>query len=99
MSRIVGLTRVATSRNAKKAAVVLEVDGKRVQMSHGDMSIYNTAAAVEEIISTRAGLAGVVLPRVFVHINRDGSVAVATGKAPKVWPEDREEKELERFHG
>ena len=85
-----GLTRVATSRDVKKKAIVLEISGKNVQMSHGDLSLYNTASAVEEVISTRAGLAGVILPRVFVHINRDGSLAVATGAAPEEWPEDGE---------
>ena len=29
---------------------------------------------------------------VFVHQNRDGSFAVATGAEPDVWPEDREER-------
>jgi len=90
-----GLTRVATFRDVKKAAVLLVIGGDRVELSHGDLSIHNTAEAVGEVLSARAGLAGVVLPRVFVHVNRDGSLAVATGRVPKVWPEDEvDEREI-----
>jgi len=29
--------------------------------------------------------------RVFLHRNRDGSVAIATGSEPETWPEDERE--------
>lgn len=32
--------------------------------------------------------AGVPLPRVWFHVNRDGSIALATGRYPLAWPED-----------
>lgn len=32
--------------------------------------------------------AGMPLPRVWFHVNRDGSIAIATGRYPVIWPED-----------
>lgn len=33
------------------------------------------------------------LPEFFIHINRDGTFAMATGREPNMWPEDMPEPE------
>lgn len=38
--------------------------------------------------------AGQPIPDLFFHINRDYSVAVATGSPPPVWPEDEPEEPI-----
>lgn len=85
------LTRVATFKDKGRAAVLLEVAGCRVQISHLELVTYATVVDMEDELCRRASLAGKSLPRFFIHKNRDGSLAVATGTEPEVWPEDERE--------
>ena len=43
------------------------------------------ATEIEKVISKEAK------PDLFLHKNRDGSWAIATGEEPKTWPEDEKE--------
>lgn len=80
-----GLTRLATwKRAAQGKAVVLVVDGQEIEIDHAALDSLNTAGKLEAAVE---GMAGRELP-VFFHINRDGSLAMAWGEAPRVWPED-----------
>ncbi len=44
-----------------------------------------TETEIKDAIEAAGGL---MLDDLFVHVNRDGSVAVATGAVPDIWPED-----------
>ena len=83
-----GLTRVATFRDVKREAVLVVVSGWRAELSHGDLSTHDTAQAVESEVLRQVSGFNTKFPGVHVHVNRDGSLAVATGEKPKVWPED-----------
>lgn len=81
-----GVSRIATwKRAAQGPAVLVEVDGKEVKVAHADLITYDTAAKIKTELEARAGK---VLSGLFVHRNRDGSLAVAVGQEPGVWPED-----------
>ena len=66
--------------------IVIEVDGVRITI--GDLSSYDTAAALKAEAERQAGGS---LDDLYFHVNRDGSVVIATGSAPAVWPEDEGE--------
>jgi hypothetical protein len=74
------LTRIATWKDTLKAAILLEVDGRLLQLSHSALPMHN--------IERQASTSNVALPNIFVHVNRDGSLALATGMEPDIWPED-----------
>lgn len=82
------LQRIATWKDAKKEAALLVVDGIKLKVEHADLSRLDTAKKIETELNSQASTSNVALPRIFVHINRDGSLALATGALPAVWPED-----------
>lgn len=51
----------------------------------------DTEEKIEAAVATWAIGEGVTLPLFFVHINDDGSLAIAFGEEPDVWPEDEVE--------
>lgn len=82
-----GLRRVATpsERMSARNAIVLETDEVSITLWRSVLDGL-TAAQIEEAIKIAAGAAR--LPPIYAHINRDGSIALATGAEPDVWPED-----------
>ncbi len=86
---VMPLTRVACWKNAKNGrAVLIEIDRIRFEISHADLATHDTVEKIEAEIRRQASTSAKQLPAIFFHKNRDGSVAIATGAAPKVWPED-----------
>ena len=49
-----------------------------------------TATQIESALEAAAAFSTVELPTLHAHVNRDGTIALATGNLPKgfVWPED-----------
>ena len=68
-----------------EGGIVIVVDGERIEID--DPSSYDTAAALKTEAERQAGKS---LDDLYFHVNRDGSVSVATGSAPATWPEDEE---------
>ena len=83
--------RVATWRSHREDAIVLGVEGSRVRVRREDLALYGSAGEVVAELERQAGMVGVRLPPIFVHVNRDGSLALAAWRAPGVWPEDEPE--------
>lgn len=48
------------------------------------------AASFKAALDAQAVLQGLdgEMPTYFIHVNDDGTVAIATGREPAVWPED-----------
>jgi len=82
------LTRLATWKDTKKEAALLIVDGIKLEIAHDDLSTLDTAEKIEAELNSQASISNVALPKIFAHINRDGSIALATGQEPLVWPEN-----------
>lgn len=79
------IRRIATSRAGKgRPAFATEVDDNLIELEHADLTTFNTPA---KVLAEVERLAQQSLP-FFFHFNRDGSLAVATGAPPDVWPED-----------
>ena len=83
-----GFTRVATSKKLDKYAIILEIGKKEIKLSHADILKPQTADKIATAIAKLAEKEDVILPAIFLHVNRDDSIALATGAAPDVWPED-----------
>lgn len=83
------LIRIATPSTQMDAtnAIILETDQVTITITRGTAEGLS-AAAIEGAIRTAAGAHP--LPDIFAHVNRDGSIAIATGTEPSVWPEDAE---------
>jgi len=86
------LERVATWRDVAKDPVSITVDGVEIVITRQDVASLNTADDIRQFLETLALTSAVELPRIYVHLNRDRSVAVATGREPAVWPEDEVEE-------
>lgn len=80
--RIKNVARPLTSQTTQM--IVELANAKRFTASEATLITLATPAAVkteaEKIIGKTTDL--------FIHKNRDGSWAVATGEEPRVWPED-----------
>jgi len=76
-----GLERI----NTYNKQVLLKVDGQTVAVSPVELQPRNEAET-KTLLESRLGKS-FPFP-IFFHKNRDGSVAIATGEHPEVWPED-----------
>lgn len=86
------MNRIATFKSGKNPiAVIIEIGGKALQIPHADLAPFDTPGTIELELYRQASLNNVQPPRLFAHINRDGSLALATGNAPNTWPEDEKE--------
>jgi len=83
----VGIRGVATWKSAEQGpAVMLDYGGRKIEFSHEDLIELDTA---EELYAAANEIFGEDFPKpVFFHVNRDNTIAVATGAMPSVWPED-----------
>jgi hypothetical protein len=85
----VALSRVAAWKRAEQGkAVLIVVDGKKIEIDHASLTTLDTAEKIKAELQSQASLSNMQLPKIFIHLNRDGSVAVAVGAEPRVWPED-----------
>ena len=62
-----GLTRIATFKDTKRAAVLLEVSGWKVELSHEDLTTHNTSKKVETELQAKASVSNTTWPRIHVH--------------------------------
>jgi hypothetical protein len=82
------LKRVATWKSSGETyAILLEIDGKQIAVSPATIEGL-TETQINTALQNIATIGGVELPPIFIHINDDGTVAIATGAEPEVWPED-----------
>ena len=75
--------RIAVS-SKNEDAIIIETDTKQVVLKNTDESLSSaslTKTELEKTLGTKSDL--------FIHKNRDGSIAVATGNEPESWPEDK----------
>ena len=83
------LTRIACWKDSKQgSAVVIEIARVRFEITHSDLTIFNTEKKIKSEIERQASLSAKQLPEIFFHKNKDGSIAIATGQEPNIWPED-----------
>lgn len=86
-----GIKRIATTRDARKAyAVLIETRRGRYQLTANDLLTHDAAKKIEVELKRQADITADSLSSIFVHVNRDGSLALATGAEPNVWPEDED---------
>lgn len=86
------LLRVAAPSVEMDAAIAFRIHTDEVEIAILRSAIVGrTEEQIEAAIALVAG--EYELPEIFVHINRDGTFALATGREPAVWPEDVPEPE------
>lgn len=83
------LKRIATwKRSAQGKALLIEIDKRRFEIDHAERNTFDSVKKLESEIERQASLSSTILPSIFYHVNRDSSIAIATGQKPDVWPED-----------
>lgn len=81
------LIRMGTPSTSMDATNAIIIHTDRVQIALRRSVIEGrTAAEIEAAIRAVAGARP--LPAIFIHINRDDSIALAAGSEPDIWPED-----------
>ena len=79
------INRVSTIADQANA-LSLTINGREISLAKSDIhSPLNTPGKRRQKLEE---LFGAPLPNVHIHRNRNGSIAVATGAEPSVWPED-----------
>jgi hypothetical protein len=82
--------RIATTRRTDKGYAVLVETGKGTYaLRAADLLTYDSESKVMAELSRQAALANDALGTIHIHQNRDGSLAIASGREPSIWPEDR----------
>ena len=90
------ITRIATYRPSKNTtALVLDMDGQRIQADYSRLSLLDTDTKLQTFISAEPKLVN-LKESLHIHRNRDGSIAAAFGKAPTRWPEDEDRESVIR---
>jgi hypothetical protein len=83
------ITRISTAKSGKGLALAMDEDGETiVSLRHDELTTYDTIAKIKLEVNRQAAR---ILQNVYFHINRDGSLAVATGFEPSIWPENEPE--------
>lgn len=81
-----GLNRIGTFIG--DTAFVVKFGNKQLELKKAQLPLLNLNTA-EKVESALLLAHGESLPvPIFAHFNRDGSVALASGKRPSIWPED-----------
>ena len=80
-----GIYRVSTLKNAQNIIEIQGNDNKHMIIPAGQFNNPNLRDKLQTQANAIFG-AG----EVYVHVNRDDTIAIATGAAPDVWPEDEE---------
>lgn len=70
-----------------RSAVIVEIDGRKIELSQANAALMSEAAIKQAIVTTMAQ----DVP-IHIHRNQDGSLAVAYGEEPRFWPEDEKIK-------
>jgi len=82
-----GLTRVSTL----SGDIIIEEDGKTFAILSSDTATKDKTVddkTLKDALEKKVGDGTKLKVGVFYHKNLGGSVAIATGMAPAVWPED-----------
>lgn len=69
--------------------IVITRDGVTRSISCTSLPVHPTSTQVRNAI--RVAFGGGSIPDIFVHVNRDYSIALATEQEPVIWPEDQVE--------
>lgn len=77
----------AGAKGAQLHLVYIDREGKRkaIEISRSDLASFTTEAQARTAVEQRVGRE---IPDLFIHRNRDGAFAIATGQKPEIWPED-----------
>lgn len=73
--------------HVRDEAISLCVGGKKCRLTQAQMAAYRFNRGIIAEIKAQAREHGITLPDIFIHVNRDGSLALATGAPPRIWPE------------
>jgi hypothetical protein len=71
-----------------KSDVAYEVeftDDTKISLTKSSLTILDTKEKLDTDLTTKMGARK---DKIFLHKNRSGTIAVATGAEPEVWPED-----------
>lgn len=64
----------------------MNTGSKKIELRKAGLARFNTKAKLESEAKRQLGQQK--LQGIFFHINRNGSIAIATGAEPDIWPED-----------
>jgi hypothetical protein len=88
-SRIKARTTITVDELEYEIEIEVETDTGKWKMVYEPKRAVDDPITVAELEAAAAEQLGGECPiDLFFHINDDGSVAIATGEAPDVWPED-----------
>lgn len=80
------IKRIYSGNVKSKIAYEIEfADNSKISLAKSSLTTIDTKEKLEANLATKMG---VRKDKIFLHKNRNGVIAVATGQEPKVWPED-----------
>jgi len=84
------LTRLLTAKTrlAADVAIVIQSRSQTFRLTRSDLLTYDTPDKLVRELRRQIGAEQELSYRTFFHRNRNGSIAVAVGQEPTVWPED-----------
>jgi len=65
-------------------AIVVETSNGLVKVLRTELAILNTSEKMDTALVSRVSCSEA---KIFTHLNKDGSLAVAIGAKPNIWPE------------
>lgn len=92
IARIATWKQSALDKDVSREPVTIVVDGHTIVITRALITRLNTTKKLMDKVEEYALANGIELPPIFFHINRDKSIAIATGQEPEIWPEDDAEE-------
>ena len=80
----------ALKARVSDTALILETDGRKYALSQQELTSCVGADAIKHALEAKVGKA----LSVYIHVNRDGSLAMAINQEPLPWPEDEPDWDL-----
>jgi hypothetical protein len=92
---MMGIKQIAAARSPGKGYATLIRTGKGTYViTHGNRIRFDSAEKIVSELNRLATRRSDTLDSVYIHINRDNSVALAIEAEPDVWPEDEAEEDF-----
>lgn len=82
------LTGLGTFKShVSNTALTLRVSEHECKLAQAQLNAYRLNRGIIAEIRAQAREHAIALPAIFIHVNRDGSLALAVGAEPSPWPE------------
>ena len=81
---ITNIRSIHSGNTKSKIPVEVKFDNMTMTVNQAELDLCANQSALDNLLATKNA------PSIYLHLNRSGTIAVATKQVPNVWPEDEQ---------